>query len=428
MRLILDRLPRLLLPLGLAFIVGSHRACTAAAQDPAETALVIEHVRTNASLTFRNSSGVLSFPFQVPSGVYNTLWDWDSVFEGVATLPYGSSPFFTGSMSNYLSNVTVPSGEVPGGLSPTGSTGVLYHAKPVLIWGAYLAAKASGNWSYWSQFEDQMDALLTYWNNTNRFEPSTGLFYWHDQLESGCDNLVLSQCPSAFSSCWNEAEDAYTLASPDLQVFIYREYKAAALFKQQWASEAVRRGDGGAEAEALVVRAQQATQRFTAVGAIIRSALNDRLWFQLSPGVGWWAAWNRSQHAQIRARTHQMALPLWEDLAANQSQVADAVAAVLAPDMLSDWGINSCSSVDSRYSNINEINPYSNWRGPIWINTNTILAVTLARLGYAAEAKRIADSLVHVLASDLRETGTWHECYSSEDGSSLAAPGFLSWR
>ena len=35
--------------------------------------------------------------------------------------------------------------------------------------------------------------------------------------------------------------------------------------------------------------------------------------------------------------------------------------------------------------------------------------------------------VVGVLADDLRASGTWHEAYSAENGSALAAPGFLSW-
>ena len=42
-------------------------------------------------------------------------------------------------------------------------------------------------------------------------------------------------------------------------------------------------------------------------------------------------------------------------------------------DMRSDWGIRSTSSSDSRYSNANIINPYSNWRGPVWVNVNAMI-------------------------------------------------------
>ena len=56
-----------------------------------------------------------------------------------------------------------------------------------------------------------------------------------------------------------------------------------------------------------------------------------------------------------------------------------------------------------------------------------MLSYTLARLGFASQAKLVADRVVHLLADDLRTTGSWHESYSSADGSSLAADGFLSW-
>eukprot|EP01043_Picozoa_sp_COSAG02_P004274 COSAG02_NODE_110_length_36062_cov_85.812106_14_plen_127_part_00 len=46
---------------------------------------------------------------------------------------------------------------------------------------------------------------------------------------------------------------------------------------------------------------------------------------------------------------------------------------VLQPDMRSDWGIRSTSSSDPRYSNANIINPYSNWRGPVWVNVNAMI-------------------------------------------------------
>lgn len=97
------------------------------------------------------------------------------MFLGIATLPYGSADYFLGSFLNFLHNVSLPGGEVKGCLVPSGATGVLYHAKPILIASAWLAAKATGNFSVFQQYLPQMKALLTYWNGTDRFEPSTGL-------------------------------------------------------------------------------------------------------------------------------------------------------------------------------------------------------------------------------------------------------------
>ena len=50
--------------------------------------------------------------------------------------------------------------------------------------------------------------------------------------------LVLSECPSDLSpECWNESVDAFTLSSPDIETFLYRENVAYAKFLESWASD-----------------------------------------------------------------------------------------------------------------------------------------------------------------------------------------------
>ena len=99
----------------------------------------------------------------------------------------------------------------------------LAHAKPILIQGAWLAASAPGGGgaAAWRQYAPAMEALLGFWERPPRREPRTQLRPWHDQMESGADNGVLSACPSARSACWTPAQ-AYTLASADLMVYLQR--------------------------------------------------------------------------------------------------------------------------------------------------------------------------------------------------------------
>jgi hypothetical protein len=136
-------------------------------------------------------------------------------------------------------------------------------------------------------------------------------------------------------------------------------------------------------------------------------------------------AYNVSTRAQIPNRTYQMAWPVWAGLA-NASQAAAAWSALAAPDMWTPFGLRSVSSADPRYNNDNIIDPYSNWRGPVWINVNVVLAYALAAT-QPAQAAALAGNVVGTLAADIRNTSTWHECYHSETGAGLAAPGFLSW-
>jgi hypothetical protein len=274
----------------------------------------------------------------------------------------------SGTFSNFLNLTDLITGELPGGLSPSGGTGVLYHAKPVIIQGAWLAARATGGAAAWRRFQPAMEALLAYWagalpgSSSRRVDARTGLPLWHDQLETGCDNLVFSQCPSSFSpECWSESACAFTLSSPDLVVFLAREHTAYARFLAAWAA-----ADDGLHGEGAAPAAAAAAPRIAAAhaeAARLAALLDQYLWHWADAPAntrGWYGAYNVSSRTQIVSRTFQMAFPLWLPGLANASQAAAAMDAVLAPDMLGPYGVRSVSSADARYSEANIIDPYSN--------------------------------------------------------------------
>ena len=60
---------------------------------------------------------------------------------GVALVDYGSIPYFTGTFMNFLDHTNITNGEVQGCITPKGSDGVIYHAKPVVLQGAWLSTK-----------------------------------------------------------------------------------------------------------------------------------------------------------------------------------------------------------------------------------------------------------------------------------------------
>ena len=77
------------------------------------------------------------------------------------------------------------------------------HAKPLLIQGALAAAEYQEDFDQFKPYKDKMAALLGYWESVRKDDASS-LYTWHDQMESGADNLVLSACPSDRSDCWVE--------------------------------------------------------------------------------------------------------------------------------------------------------------------------------------------------------------------------------
>jgi putative isomerase len=394
-----------------------------------DTLLIQQHVTKEAVKAFRNASGALPYPYLVPAGPYNEQWDWDGMFMAVALSKYGAIKYSTGTFLNFLSYVNLTDGALPGCLTPSGASQTLYHAKPLIIQAALITARQSGNFTPFLAFAPQMRALLLYWNNSQRLHTPTGLHTWHDELETGADNLVFSLCPSQYSDCWSESQ-AYTLSSPDLMVWLVREYQSYAAFLKAWGSV----GGGGAESGGGGWLYGQ-TWEEEAGGALayvarLKDVIHERLWLWEDPPTntrGMYVGYNVSTMQQSVHRTYQVAWPVWAGLAANESVKLAALTTLLEPDLWTPFGLRSTSSSDPRYNNDNIINPYSNWRGPVWVNVAAIMAFTLQREGEVAAARALGEALVHTLAQDLRDSGTWHECYNSANGTGLAAPGFLSW-
>ena len=399
-------------------------AAAAATAPPTPQEIVYQHVANNANLTFQPPSGFLKYPYLIPSGPYNQLWDWDSLFMGVAMFEFGSAPYLAGAMANFLDHTNLTNGQVQGCLLPTGGTGTIFHAKPVVIQGAWLASSyqnGSGAAIHFKQFQPQMAALLQYWSSNVRTDAKTGLPKWYNQLESGQDNLPLSQCPSSRSSCWNVTLHEMKLVSADVATFLYREYQAYSLFNQKWADEA--------EEDQQVRVYVKESKRAETMANNIKQAMNEHLWDE---ELGYYVALNTSEAALkegtevIRTRTDVMGFPLWSSIPTAKQATALRVN-LLKKDMLSKYGIRSTSSSAAKYNNKNEIFPYSNWQGPVWVNANAVLSLGLMRYGYVKDAVDIAKRVVDALANDLNKDNTWHEGYNSDNGGGLAAKGFLSW-
>ena len=106
-------------------------------------------------------------------------------------------------------------------------------------------------------------------------------------------------------------------------------------------------------------------------------------------------------------------------------------------EMRSPYGFRSLSKSDPAYNNEAIINPYSNWRGPIWINANYLDWVALRRYGFRAESRWLADTLANMLRRDIAKCGSMHEYYDAETGDGLAPTvaqspngkfaGFVGW-
>ena len=308
-------------------------------------------------------------------------------------------------MKNFFTHVD-KRGYAPGCLSaflnPSPCSIASKHAKPVLIQGSWLA---SSDKAEFLPFKDQMLATLNFWDREPHIDSETKLFVWSDQMETGADDLPLSQCPSWRSpACWSLSQ-ANTLASVDLQIWLAREHLAFSKFLTAW--------NDISDAQYHSVRAKQIIQN-----------MDNQLWRE---HLQYHVALNTSTHEDIIARTYQISLPLWFGVD-NSTRNALIIESMSASDLLSPYGLRSTSSEHPQYSNEKVLHPYSNWRGPAWVISNALAAYGLNRQGQRDEALDLASRILSVLADDLRNgTDGWHEAYSSDNGSPLAAPGFFSW-
>eukprot|EP00298_Acanthocystis_sp_HF-20_P001834 c12293_g1_i1.p1 GENE.c12293_g1_i1~~c12293_g1_i1.p1 ORF type:complete len:400 (-),score=160.07 c12293_g1_i1:26-1225(-) len=368
--------------------------------------LVYDYAVANGKNCFKEPNGELIFPYIVPSGPYTQLWDWDAVFTGVGLLSVGSGPYLASSMLNFLHQAK-DDGTIPGCLTPAGPSKTLNHAKPVIIQGAWIAVQNSVSVNDFLPYRSKMQNILQYWER-DRKHKQTGLYVWYNQMESGADNLVLS----------DPVNDILDVSSPDVMVFLYREHLAYSYFLTAWAKTA--------EDPQKTEMIQEAAQH-TQIAQLVKNAIFQYLW---RDDLGYFCAYNVVEMKSIENRTFEMAFPLWETtlMSDHLDIVPRVVAELTKPDMLSPFGIRSTSSSDPQYNNENIITPYSNWQGPIWICSNAILAYALNSYESSRSvALTVANRIVTTLANDLRTTQVWHECYHGETGEGLAAPGFLSW-
>ena len=170
------------------------------------------------------------------------------------------------------------------------------------------------------------------------------------------------------------------------------------------------------------LRAEAARHR--AVAAAIGVALNRELW---SEDASMFVARNASSGAAIPNAVYLLGVPLWggpgavidmaidpldpdsdldptaaattaaaaaaataatahggqtHDDGGGQRRAAKIVERLWADDMMSDWGVRSTSSADPLYTNEDVIYPYSNWRGPVWVVAQAMLAYGLLDHGH----------------------------------------------
>jgi len=362
-----------------------------------------------APQTIRPAEGYIRYPYLIPAGYYAQMWDWDGFFIGAhwANQDPAKATLLRDWVLGFASSADAD-GYVAGCITPTGPRPLFgkFAMKPFLAQGALLAAERLNDYEWVRPVWPQMQQVLGYRERT-QFDARWNLWFWDNAMQSGADNNA---------ALTNDPKDPSAILAVDASEFAMREYLAmAALARRLGNADDARRY----EQKAAATRHAILTQLWSAKDAVF---LNRR----------------RDTGAWISSISWSSFVPLVDGL----PSAADAKRMIrrhlLNPDeMLSPWGFRSLSKADPAYNNQAIINPYSNWRGPIWVNVNFLEWIAMRRYGFRRESKELAIGLATILHRDIGQWGSMHEDYSAENGDGLAPTveqspngkfaGFVGW-
>jgi alpha,alpha-trehalase len=362
-----------------------------------------------APQTIRPAEGYIRYPYLIPSGYYSQMWDWDGFFIGAhwANQDRGDAKYLRDWVLGFASSADAD-GYVAGCITPKGPRPLFgkFAMKPFAAQGALLAAERLGEYDWIRPVWPNLRRMMTYRKRT-QFDGKWGLWFWDNAMQSGADNNA---------ALTNDPKDRSAILAVDASVYAMREALAMGVLAERL---------GFAE-EAREYRAE---------AAATRKAILTQLW---SAQDGVFLNRRRDNGDWVRVVSWTSFLPLVDGLLPAKEARRMIRRHLLNPEeMRSPYGFRSLAKNDPAYNNEAIIDPYSNWRGPIWINANYLDWVVLRRYGFRAESRWLAVTLAGELRRDIAQWGSMHEDYNAETGEGLAPTvaqspgghfaGFVGW-
>ncbi len=402
-----------------------------------------EAIRKEMKGMYREAGGALRYPFLAPgsSQYLDMLWDWDSWLSDVALRQilqdYGTD-------ADRREAVAYERGCVLNALSYGGMDGWIpiwierdapsreemlrrrnpwksnMH-KPTLAQHAAFIVQQTGGDAEWLR-EDfyTLQAFVSKYLNFHRHR-ATGLLYWETDEAIGVDND-----PSTFYRPHGSSGSIF------LNALMYRELLAM---------------------EYLAGRLEmpEIADRYRAEAERLKAAVREHCWdprdgFYYSvdlnllpvekPEIEGLAPGDLYLHVG-QPRTYDcliQRLSVWSGFMALWAGIAtQEEAAEIVERQFRDTrsfnapaGIRTLSPLEKMYDLRASGNP-SSWQGPIWINVNYLVFRGLARYGFTAEARELAEKTILLLGRDFERFGALHEYYLPENGEPVLNKGFQNW-
>ena len=356
----------------------------------------------------RPAEGFLKYPYLIPAGFYQQMWDWDGYFMGTWFIGKGRPEYMQYWALNFLEGMD-ENGYVAGCMTTEGprvKRGTFF-MKPFLSQGVLRASQAMSDFEWVRPYYERLCRVLAYRDATQRDE-ATGLYFWEMAFQSGADN-----------------NPALNYFSDDRRSFLACDCSAMQLLEFRAQAEI-------ANALGLKEEAKTWNARAEALAGAIQHLLwcaEDQCYYNVDRETGDF----------YRRVSYSSFWPLYAGLAPEADGQAMIRRYLLSGQhMRSPHGLRSLSASDPDYNNKNIILPFSNWQGPIWIPALVVYAGGMLNYGFKEELRPIAVQTARLLLKDLDTFDTMHENYHAETGEGLApAPdyvdadgrfiGFISW-
>jgi alpha,alpha-trehalase len=397
----------------LVYAIGLLAAATlpAAAQssDDSLYSALSADIAKLAPQTIHPAEGAIKYPYLIPAGYYPQMWDWDGFFIGVhwANQDAADAKYLRDWVITFASSADAD-GYVAGCITPKGPRPLFgkFAMKPFLAQGAFLAAETLRDFEWIRPVWPAMQHIAEYRRKT-QFDAKWGLWFWDNAMQSGTDNNA---------ALTNDPKDRSAILAVDASIYAMREYLAMGQI-------AGRLGE------------KETSEKYLRLAIETRKAITAQLW---SEKDGMFYNRRRDTGAWVRVMSWSNFLPLVDRVLEVPKAKRMIEGHLLNTDeMRSEYGFRSLAKSDGAYNNEAIIDPYSNWRGPVWINANFLDWIALRRYGYKDEAHQLAVTLAGVLHRDIEKWGSMHEDYSAETGEGLAPTpaqspggkfaGFVGW-
>ena len=132
----------------------------------------------------RPAQGYIRYPYLIPAGYYNQMWDWDGFFIGAhwANQDAVDARLLRDWVLSFASSAD-PGGYVAGCITPSGPRPLFgkFAMKPFLAQGAVVAAEGLNDYEWIRPVWPQMRLILNYRRKT-QYDERWGLWFWDNAI------------------------------------------------------------------------------------------------------------------------------------------------------------------------------------------------------------------------------------------------------